>query len=234
MLASELFAISQSTSCKGDQECHWCSAPCNRGQLHDDDPPMIGIKRNAQMARRPGNPWICNGCRLWRRPRVTINFLNGSFLDGQTARRHSWWITEEGAQAINPEWTKKEDWSVTYQMLWTKILKPPLRFCLALLDGPSPIENHLQLCVANDLPVVKASTLLSFTVNGVVFRYSIYELKEALRRGQSGKEPGVGELIRLLGSCDLHPRIKPEDEERKPGPPIKSAAPLKEVIEGGQ
>ena len=166
------------------------------------------------------NPWICEGCRIWRRPRITVNLLDGKQLDGQSAHRWSWWVEDSGAWGITRE---------TYQTLWTKILRPPLRFFLAFLDGPD-IKNHIQLCIANDLPIIKNNTWLAFTVNGIPFRYSIYELEEALQRGQSGKEPGVQELIRLLGPCNIYPKVNPKDEERKPGRPVKNIEKLKGTV----
>lgn len=207
MLASELFAISQTRKCEGPEECHWCGAKCSRGLRHDDPPPLP-FQRSNSTAKRPGNAFVCQGCVLWRAPKTTIRYLSGGYKDGQSAKDHPWWVCEEGA------WTFRGS---DYQTLWKMILKPPSRFCLAFLDGKH--ENLLQLMVANDIPVLRTTTPLTFTINNVPFFYSLYELKTALQRGETGKLSGVRELIKILGPCESLPPLPPPEEEKKPGRP---------------
>jgi hypothetical protein len=185
MLASELFATSQGATCEGPSECHWCGAACARIWPHDDSPPVPFSKARSP-AKRPGNQYICTACWLWRRQRVTVPFLHGEYLDGQSPMRHSWLITAEGAWAI-----RGESWNKLYPFL----LKPPTTFVLALVDGKD--ANQLQCAVVNDNAVVSADTPLVFTVNNIAFAYNIYELEQAIRHGADGKAGGVQALVRM-------------------------------------
>lgn len=214
LLASELYAHSEGTSCAGELECHWCSAPCGRLWPHDDLPPIPFSRgtNNRFHAKRPGSFYICNGCFLFRRKRVTVRFWDKTFLDGKCPVNFSWWFSP----ATGPVAVRPGDGRHFYPTL----LKPPLKFCLGLMDEPHQ-ANHLQLMVANHLHVIRANSALAFTVNGVGFRYTVYELGEALRsKDLEGKEPGVRELVRLLGppSEELHKELlKNTPPERKRG-----------------
>ncbi len=147
---------------------------------------------------------------MFRRPRVTVRFLNDSFLDSQPGPGHSWWITTEGAWGI-----LKDDKPILIE----KLLNPPNKFVLSIITEPS-INNHLQLAVVNDFPEILADTLLSVSINNVVFKYSVYELDDAFKRGvPDGKEAGVRELFNYLGSSVpsvqvREPRSRGEKEER--------------------
>lgn len=209
MLASELFAKSQGTVCSGPWRCYWCGSGCSEDWLHDDGPPVPFLKRNG-LARCPSEPWICVGCFLWRRPRVTVPFLtidnDPPFKDRQCAVNHSWFVTEDAALAIqNPA------------ALYQKLLAPPKRFFLSLLSDKEQ-KNHLQLCEVNDFPEVRADTPIAFTLDNIKHTYTVYELEEALRSEPTGKEPGVQAIMRTLGPYTLPPRPQPEKKRGRPAP----------------
>ena len=197
--ASELYALSQTAVCSGPDDCHWCGSPCRRSLPHDDPTPPIGVKRR-EPALRPGNTYICVGCWLWRRTNLSVNFLSGGVTDRQTPSSHSWWITSDGAWGI-----RHEDHGTLGQLL----LNPPLRFCLMLL-GELQV-NHIQTAMANDLAEIKSDTPLTFTVDGKPLTYTVYDLREALKSGPVGRDPGTTVLLRLLGSHA--PKLSPEGEQ---------------------
>lgn len=205
LTAPALYASAHGRKCEGPDRCHWCGAPCPRLLIHDDNrSPMIQTRH--PHARFPGNAYQCMGCWLFGRQRVTVFYADGTYKDGQTPYKHSWWITEKECRSIRIP----QDAPSLYRM----ILRPPLKFALALLDGPNPPPNRLQLALANDHQEIKASTPLTFTVNEVPFCYNIYELEEVLTSPDadlSGRLPGVRELIRLLGPYkELEDSIKKE------------------------
>ncbi len=193
MTASELFAIAHSTKVSGEDNCYYCAAPCKRLLLHDQPPPGIGQKR-AEPAMRPGSGYLCIGCWLYRRPRVTVHFLRPEgeycFKDGQCLKNHSWWLDESGVWGIDEQ---------SHPVLWEKLLKPPLRFALALREGAAAPANLLQVSVANDLLDVRADTKMHFTVNNVAHTYTIYDIEEGMKQGTNGRESGVAVLFRMLG-----------------------------------
>lgn len=194
MLGSgELFAVSQGARCEGNEKCHWCKAPCGRNFPHDDPPP-IPFVRSREGAKNPGGLYVCEGCRLYRRPSCTVWWLTDGFKDRQSLRKLSWWLTADGARGIRRE----ED----RETLWNVLLAPPPLFCLSLLENPK-LENHLHHAVVNDHDVVQADTTLYFTVDNVKFDFSVYELKEACKHGPEGKSPGVQALIGYLGEYRL-------------------------------
>lgn len=197
MLASELYALSQSRKCDGPWICHWCGGPCD-GILQHDDPGGIPFIKgvNPQQAKRLTSPYYCIGCWLWRRTSLTATFLDGSYKDRQMPIRHSWWITKDGATAIN--WLDK-------QRLLPLLLKPPCSFCVALIDEPiyepnkQPIRNEIHLAFANDISVIKAETTLQFTINNTAHTYNVYELEQATKyQGLTGRMPGVRALIKWM------------------------------------
>ncbi len=260
MFASEIYAISQGSRCIGSDECHWCAAPCNQF-LHADFRPQqerdVG-KLLDGTAKRPGNYYMCWGCWLWRRQRITVCFLGGrkrgivppkpgyaeGFMDIQAPCKHSWYIAEDGAWALSP-------WDST--ALYEKLLKPPFRFVLSLLsNGPAMsgvlchpgVDNLLQLAECNDVESVRGDTPLAFTLNNVRHEYTTYELGEALKNGSGeGCLPGVQALIRTLGlrvkpHIDLE--IPPDEppvitEVRKRGRPAykEPATSPKKIVTGG-
>lgn len=211
MTASELYAISQSTKCGGDDECYWCGSPCTKAMPHWETPAVAGTNTPRKFAARPGNQYMCVGCWMWRRRRVTAQFVGGGFKDGQAINLHSWWITTAGAYAI-----RQGDETALYD----RLLAPPGRFCLALLEGGC--RNEIQLMTTNDLKSVTVETPLAFTINNVRQTYTVYELEEGLTYGTEGKMPGVRELIRILGAYTL-PEVRRQPEGRG-RPPAKETA----------
>lgn len=194
--ASDLFAVSQGSANLGSYECHWCGSKCMQDWRHDE-PPSVPFVKNKNQARYPANHWICIGCWLWRRPRVTVSFLDGSYKDGQTASNHSWWVTDKDAKAINQS---------CKSMLHSVLLKPPNSFVLSLKD-PS-YQNNLHLAVANDISVIKADTILYFTLNNVVSSYSVYDLETALKDKEACQSPGVRLLLDWFSPWEVQQRSK--------------------------
>ena len=199
---------------RGPLACHWCGAACDDRTPHDDLPELPGTKRNKFLARFPANPWMCIGCKLWRRGRLTVGYLpgQGPGLDGQGPRDHSWLITPDAAWAVHPAGGPE---------LLEVLLNPPERFALLLLttprvekDGGGTLSyaNQLHRAEANDVPGLKANDPVWFTVDNTALSYTVYELKEALKHGPEGKEPGVRALFNLFG----FPVTPPEEEEKKP------------------
>lgn len=189
LTATELFALPFGAKCSGPENCHWCGAPCERLFIHDGPVPLPFVK-NDPTARYPAHPYICNGCRLFRRTRTTLRFLDGkAYKDRQCPLDHSLFVTNEGAYGI-----RQED----YPLLWSFLLRPPLRFALSLITKGQ--RNHLQLALVNDFQQIRADTPLRFSYNNVPHSYSVYEVKEAIQSGDAeGKEPGVRVLAELLG-----------------------------------
>lgn len=192
LTAASLFAISQGSANEGidDVRCHWCGSPATRTFRHNDIPP-VPFSRSKSTAKAPFSNFCCVGCWLWQRGSVTVNFLTGDYKDRQQAKNHSWWINEEGAWALRAE---------DHSHLWQLISCPPLRFTLALLDG-GKTTNLLQLMIANDHKEILRETQLWFTINGIPHSYSIHELEAGLKGGESGREPGVRALMRLLSAA---------------------------------
>ena len=191
MLASELYAISQGSRCEGRELCHWCGAKCPLIWLHDDLP-MLPHYPKSKLAKQPSRHFICNGCWHWRRKYITVRSLSGLFYqDRQSPKDHSWFVTCESAHCIH--------YKLDAQDLYHKLLNPPLQFMLSLLTEDD-MENHLQMCIVNDLTLLSSDTELSFTINNITHTYSIYQLEEALSNHETnGKDPGVRELIQILG-----------------------------------
>lgn len=192
MLATELYAISQRSECNGNESCHWCGAPCERSWFHDEPAPYPFVKTHSN-AKRPSSPWICKGCYLFRRQSITVKSISGTSKDRQCPLNHSWWITEKDAISIDKP---------SYLDLYAILLNPPKRFCLSLIDGT--VQNRIHLAFANDFIGMSATTPIAFTINNVPFSYSVYELQEAIETETTGKEPGVRELIAILGRpCEV-------------------------------
>lgn len=186
MTASDLFAVSQGSinfDAGTNQQCHWCGSKCNMDWRHDDLAP-IPFQKNKNQAKYPSSHYICVGCWLWRRARVTVTFLDGLYKDSQSASRHSWWITDSDARSINADCQKG---------LHPYLLSPPNRFVLSLTDGKTP--NHLHLAVANDISIIESSTPLFFTFNNIVSEYTVYDLEVALKDKDASRTPGVRVLL---------------------------------------
>lgn len=206
--APEFYALGQGVLCEGDQECHYCAAPCSREYLHDDPPPTPFV-RTITSARRPANPYLCRGCWMFRRKRITIEFLAGGYKDGQCPQNHSWWLTGDGAWALRP---------ADYPTLYDRLFKPPLDFCLAFVSEGK--TNAIQWAGVNCHKSVQADTPLSFTIDNTVYPFTVYELQEALKLGSEGKEPGVRALVSLLGPHEME-----VEKKRGPGrPPARDDA----------
>lgn len=194
---SQIYALSQGYQCIGNLECHWCGSPCTDQWTHDDPPPPT-FKKITTSAKRPGNSYICAGCWLYRRKRITISYIDGNFKDGQCPLNHSWWIDNE-AKAI------KLDDPLNKKILYDKLLSPPIKFSLSFLTDPK-CSNLLHLFELNHNKAVFAETQLKYTINNVVHSYSIYELEETLTSDDlNGKDPGAVALFRLLGP---YPEVK--------------------------
>lgn len=197
LTAPHLYALSEGVSPSGADRCYWCGTPCDRVWFKDAPPPQVGVKRT-DGAKCPGNHYVCVGCWLFRRRSITVTHLDGTYRDRQCPLGHSWLITSVNARAVRLPQDGRE--------LIQRLLDPPLRFCLSLLDGKAGHINRLHSAQVNDLPEVLADTPLLFTLNGIPLTYSVYELGEAMRNGSQGKSPGVGALVYLCGQHeDLAP-----------------------------
>lgn len=211
LTASDLYALAHGTKNEGEERCHWCGSACKREWLHDDPPPMIGVRCDLRYTKIPGSHYYCRGCWLFKRNRITVNFLTGGYKDSQDPQKHSWFITETTSSVLELSKDKTE--------LYEQLLSPPLRFTLALLDGVGS-TNHLQSMVVNDnTSGINANTPLLFTINDIVHTYTPYELDTGLKQGADGRIPGVRALIRLLGEYVR------EEEKRGRGRPIKEEKP---------
>lgn len=227
--ASDLFCLSQgainwSTKAIEDarkkqsnaiDRCHWCGSPCERTHFHDDPPIMPFSKQPKSKAKCPSNAYICHGCYLWGRKRVTVNFLDGSFKDVQCAMNHSWIITKNDAKAINDESRLK---------LYPFLLKPDNSFVLCLLEKGTKEQNQLFLSILNDIAEIKGDTVLKFTLNNIPHTYTIYDLESALRNAEVGQSPGVRALINFCGPFTLPPLV--EKEDRRGAPKTRGTGPL--------
>lgn len=188
MTASELYAISEGKKCEGKRECHWCGAACEEKWLHDEPPLIIGVRRAFTVAR-PNNPWICAGCWLWRRPRITVRFLDDTFRDCQSPSKHNWLITSTASKTFD-----HSHHSVLYHFLTTA----PPRFTLALRTSGSGTDVALHTAIVNETKDLTVNTPLFFTLDNIKHQFTLYELDEALRREATGKEPGVRVLAKMF------------------------------------
>ncbi len=216
LTASMLYCISQRQDpYKPDNNhpllwrCHWCGAPCGDswpcGDIHWSNLD-VGQKRPVYAAC-PGEGWMCLGCRMFRRKRMTVQHLDGAWSDGKGVQEYSLWLTEAGC------WGVKADQGL---LMWPLLLDPPLRFSLALLEGMGQV-NHPQLMVVNDhVNGIKSTEPLLYTVNGTKMAWTVYELEQAFASGNTdGTEPGIQTLVRLLGwpPAEKRGRGRPKKED---------------------
>jgi len=206
LLGSDLYALSQGTKNDGQEQCHWCGGKCKKTWTHDDPPP-VPFTRTKTTAKCPSSMWVCVGCWLFRRPLTTMTYLGGGLKDRQAAKNHSLFITESSCNSVWRDTAEIRNAILLQErkhqdscILYDKLLNPPLRFALALLDGAN--ENRLQLIQANDNLTVDKDTRLVFTLNNQPQWYTVYELEEGIKTGPDGKEPGVQTLLRLLGTYE--------------------------------
>lgn len=233
--APQLFAISQGNNhIAGDDRCHWCGSPCPRKWPHDDagtnlhyvapinTDPSSNLYRKRTTAKCPGNSYICIGCSIYRRKRVTVNFMGGGLKDRQEPRHHSWWVDTTGGWAVNKQCA--ED-------MCLRLMMPPHQFVLSLLTDDCK-ENLIHLAVANDLVEIKADTPLTYTLNNKPLEYTIYEFEEAMKHGTEGKSPGVRALFDFFGIYTIATNRVEEIQEvkRKRGRPPKVQPPSNESV----
>lgn len=191
--ASAIYAINQGHECTGDEECHFCATPCTQYYKHGEYvPPLRGrpVGTPGIPRARPSSPYVCAGCWLWKRPRVSAHYLSGFLKDGITPKSRDWLITPTECRAIGPDCGPS---------LWKRLFKPPLQFFLCLSTREGSTDNRLQSCKANCNERIKADTTFFYTLHNVVMTYTIYELEQAGKVGTQGREGGVRELINLLG-----------------------------------
>lgn len=198
--AADLYALACGMSNQGPARCYWCGAACERTCPHGDLPPTPFVK-NYSGAKCPGEAYVCQGCQLFRRKRVTLPFLAEGFRDGQTTADHSWYLTEAGVWGLR---------DADHLTLYKKLLEPPRRFVLALKTADCR-RTEIHLAAANDCPEIKANTPLSFTLNNKPQQYTVYDLETAIKQNNH-VSPGVQALIRFLGKPPLLNR--PNDKGR--------------------
>ena len=211
LTASRLFGRVQSLVEGSGGVCHWCGSACGRAREHNEPPrrPFIPYRRIALV---PNSPYVCEACFAYPRPRVTARFLSGGFKDGQCLREHSWYMDATGIWVIGP---------TCGSALVEKLKTPAEVFVLALTTCG---ETLLQYAAVNHCGDASADTPLTFTVDGKVMTYSVYELEQVAETGElSGKMPGVRYL------CDRFGYRKPEKrgEEVKRGrgrPPAQNTS----------
>lgn len=201
--SSELLAVVHKSPCSGSDTCHWCGASTERIWPHDE-PVYLPFSKGRSRAKCPGSSYICQGCWLYRRRRVTYNFFDSGFKDGQCLLDHSWLLTNEGIWIL-----RRED----YPLLWEFLLSPSLRFSLSLLSNDA-LKNEIHLTTLNDYPEIKADTQLSFNLDNTVLGYSIYELEHAISKSPNGSQPGVHALLRILGTPPTQKEVVKRDKGR--------------------
>lgn len=216
--ASEVYALSQGAECVGPEQCHYCAGPCARSFTHGEPIGLFTGMPVGGVRKRPSCPYVCIGCWLWRRKRRGVAYMGGGNKENTTPCRHSWYVTPNGAWAISDQ---------SAPTLYARLLSPPPLFFLAFIEGdPSP-DNLIQLGHANDNGRLNADTELTFTINNVPYRYTVYELEQAALTGPQGREPGVQALLRILGQVpsDLIKHVvvaETPEEKREKGRPVKT------------
>ena len=208
----ELYAYLNGYKLEGDQLCHWCANKCTRNWIHDGSP-IVPFTKYISTAKRPTSQWMCGACTLWKRPKITVKFLDDTFKDGKCSPNFNWWISDTECRAI-PDYT-------ILNPIYEKLLNPPLMFSLILSNPKDRVKNELHLATFNKNEKVLADTELKYTLNNKECFYTIYELTEALKNGLEGKSPGVRYLINLFGTYDINEGKVKSEEKRKRGRPPK-------------
>lgn len=232
--AIEMYANSQGFVCDGPDQCHFCSAPCKRVIPHNDKKPITGYKYDTD-AKLPGNVYMCVGCWLWQRERITVPFLNGGLKDCQTPKNWGWLIEPGTAKGIRLKSTGTYEPGDDRMALVAKLLKPPHQFALSLVRPG--VHNKLYRCPVNDNAEVRADTELRFAIDNREFTYTVYELEAAVKEGPEGTENGVQELCRLLGvekkselELMIDADLKAKEEKAGPGRPPALVNTARKVI----
>lgn len=202
MTASELYAISNGMKCEGQRECHWCGAACSQKFLHDEPRPIIGLKRSF-IAARPSSPWICVGCWLWRRQRITVSFLDDTLRDSQSPTKHNWLITDSASKTFDHSHREH---------LYRFLTKAPPRFAL-IFRSVGSADTAIQMAVVNETKDITVNTPLWFTLDNIKHQFTFYELEDALKRSATGKEPGVRVLAAMFDG--LIPKAVDEPQPAK-------------------
>lgn len=211
LTASQIYALSQGSKCEGDRPCHYCGGPCGRDIPHGEairlftGRPVGGVRRN------PSSPYMCVGCWLWRKKKVSVPWLSGGVKDGGTPARFDWVVGPAGAWGISP---------ACRSALYRRLLSPEGPFFLMLWEGDGPPDHVIQCCPGNDGPY-ENTTEIGFALNNHALTYSVHELEQAARLGPQGRDPGVRALLRVLGdvpaelTAHLKPPERPEDTDPK-------------------
>lgn len=201
-----LYAKSQNHHCEGYHECFWCSSPTTTFLTLPPEFRPAPFVRKAEYSLRPGSKFICIGCWLFRRNRVTIPFLSGGFIDSRCPVNYSWWISGQEASAIRDG--NKED----YEALYDRLLNPPRQFLLSIVTDTLgiPKQNRLQYAVVNDVQgEIDGETVFHFTIDHLKLTYTTYELEQALKNlHPEGVSPGVRALLDLLGAYKPKSKIE--------------------------
>jgi hypothetical protein len=193
---------------------------------HTDAPRTIGVRVDSKLIRIPSSSYVCKGCWLFRRQRITVRFISNeepNYKDVQCPVNHSWLITDKNAWGIR----RKEDAPVVYETL----LDPPLRFCLSLITDKQ--RNHLQTASVNHCTEIKGDTPLCFTLDGTPYMYSAYELETLLNSGNpSGMMPGTKALVDFFGPYKLREdRVEKKKEAGRPKEsPVVETPPSQKVL----
>ena len=209
MNASELFARAHGKQCHGAEQCHWCGSPCDQLHHHDNRDTLGPVIRNANprmdllpntTAKNINSKWICQGCYLFRRPRMTVFFNDGGYMDSQAPTRHSWLLTDSDAKAVKPGDVG----------IYDTLLNPPKVFALMLLSPPEKNqpqrnEHHIHLAPVNETNWKKSDSELRFTLDSQEYIYTTGELLALLSDGKpSGKSGGVRLLVEHFGTTSKY------------------------------
>lgn len=207
----DLIAVAHGRRNEGRFKCHWCGSPCGEQWRHDG-PPALPFVKATEPTRCPGEHFICQGCFLYRRERVTAIYLEGGYKDRQCLKNHSWYATPGGVWALR---------FTSNKALFDVVMAPPKLFSLSLRTDDK-LVNYLQAAVLNTVASPKADTPFHFTCNNVKHTYTVYELECAAR---TGEEKGLSAGTQLLWHYLAQPRIEVKDEKRDgPGRPTSDEA----------
>lgn len=229
-LASEIYALSQGCRCEGAWECHYCGGRCSQALTHNEPMGLFtGKPLTEGVRKRPGSPFLCVGCWLWKRKKLTASFLSGGYKDGTSPCDNSWIVTPSGAWAITTECGPR---------LYKRLLGPTQPFFLMVREGTSAPAGLIQSCPGNEPDAENPDKTYQFTVNNVIHSYSIVELQQSVLTGDQGREPGVRALIRIFGPVPRElvklPELEEAEENRGRGRPTKQYPTAVEVRKQGK